>query len=202
MKKKSLVIVLICSLFLILFTVGCDSKSGISSEKATVQDFKTMSRPEEGWTIGELLSVSYVCGKQLSYPMTGDCLSPKLTIGLDSAVDTEDRKRITADLLYKKEYLGTCIYYYENDDKSKPVLISSISNGGPEYKYPDGIVVNGIKIGCSRAEIIYRMGEPDVENVNSSFYFIKYFDKNDDTKGVFFNYDSVEDCVVGIWIEG
>ncbi|MDD6825071.1 MAG: hypothetical protein PUE12_02985 [Oscillospiraceae bacterium] len=46
------------------------------------------------------------------------------------------------------------------------------------------------------------MGEPDAANVNSSDYFIKYFDKNDGKKGVFFNYDPVEDCVVGIWING
>ena len=63
-----------------------------------------MEPPEAGWTIEELMSVTYLCGKQLTYPLTMEYLGEDFS--LDEANKTELKLSIGYPLLYKDKKIG------------------------------------------------------------------------------------------------
>ena len=93
MKTKVLAI-LLCSAVSVCGFTGCgneatDADVSVSlSEQNNNTNYKTIKPPADGWTIEELLSVTYVCGKQLSYPLTADSFGEELHID-------EESKRVT-----------------------------------------------------------------------------------------------------------
>ena len=47
------------------------------------QKHKTMETPDDGWTMKELLSVTYLCDNQLSYPLTVESLGKDFSVDKD-----------------------------------------------------------------------------------------------------------------------
>lgn len=63
-----------------------------------------MEPPEGGWTIEELMSVTYLCGKQLTYPLTMEYLGEDFSIDETSEIFSKSSDGFP--LLYKNKSIG------------------------------------------------------------------------------------------------
>lgn len=118
--KRKIWSVFLCSVMLAGVVSGCgtdesttDTSPSLStveetSEVSTVQitetEYITMEPPEGGWTIEELMSVTYLCGKQLTYPLTMEYLGEDFSIDETSGIFSKSSDGFP--LLYKNKSIG------------------------------------------------------------------------------------------------
>ena len=167
------------------------STVGETTEAATAQvtetEYKTMEPPEDGWTIEELMSVTYICGKQLTYPLTMNSFGNKVEIFEDTLKvhNAKDTPSVMAELCSENEFVGAAFFNRDSvDDVSGDTPINTISfdthsdffekNGSP-------IILNGVSFGDTKEELIDALGSK--VKINEEAYIITYiFDGIQDLK--------------------
>jgi len=201
--KRRIFILFLCSVMLAGVVSGCGTDTAITdtspssstveetTEAATAQvtetEYKTMEPPEGGWTIEELMSVTYVCGEQLSYPLTMNSFGNKVEIFEDTLKvhNAKDTPSVMAELCSENEFVGAAFFNRDSvDDVSGDTPINTISfdthsdffekNGSP-------ITLNGVSFGDTKEELIDALGSK--AKINEEAYIITYiFDGIQDLK--------------------
>ena len=201
--KRRIFSLFLCSMVLTGGLVGCDTDTATTdtspssstveetTEAGTVQvaetEYKTMKPPEEGWTIEELMSVTYICGEQLSYPLTMNSFGNKVEIFEDTlkVQNAKDTPSVMAELCSENEFVGAAFFNRDSvDDVSGDTPINTISfdthsdffekNGSP-------ITLNGVSFGDTKEELIDALGSK--VKINEEAYIITYiFDEIQDLK--------------------
>ena len=107
MVNKKVIALLLCSAVTVCALPGCghditsSDVSDVSTEHTTEVVYKTVEPPDYKWTIEELLSVTYIHGYQLSYPLTLEVLGDEFSIEEDQIVERKN------DLALMLDYNGT-----------------------------------------------------------------------------------------------
>ena len=173
--KRKILSVFLCSLMLAGTVSGCDADESTTdtspslstveetTEVSTVQitetEYITMEPPEGGWTIEELMSVTYLCGKQLTYPLTIEYLGEDFS--LDEANKTELKLSIGYPLLYKDKKIGLVGFEKNSENSSDYDNITTIMfNTNVSSSALDCIVVNGISLGSINTDVKSMIGTP------------------------------------------
>lgn len=168
--KRKIFSLFLCSMVLTGGLVGCGtdkSTADTSLSSSTVEEttdqvaeteYKTMKPPEEGWTIEELMSVTYLCGKQLTYPLTMEYLGEDFS--LDEANKTELKLSIGYPLLYKDKKIGLVTFKKNSNQSSNHGDITSLMFNNVSYSASDCIVVNDIHFGSSNTNVKSMLGTP------------------------------------------
>lgn len=153
-----------------------------ATEASTVQiketEYKTMEPPEEGWTIEELMSVTYLCGKQLTYPLTVDDLPNEVGLDMENAGYA---RRCIAPMNINSEYFGNCVIEV-NEKNESTGMIESIIVDEFTSKITNSIVVNGITIGSTERDLYENLGEPNEVYDTSINTYKYYYDLQSKTK--------------------
>ena len=201
--KRKIYSLFLCSMILSGAVSGCDTNKATAdtspslstveetTEAPTAQvsetEYKTMEPPEDGWTIEELMSVTYVCGEQLSYPLTMNSFGNKVEIFEDTLKvhNAKDTPSVMAELCSENEFVGAAFFNRDSvDDVSGDTPINTISfdthsdffekNGSP-------ITLNGVSFGDTKEELIDALGSK--VKINEEAYIITYiFDGIQDLK--------------------
>ena len=201
--KRKIFSLFLCSMVLTGGLVGCGTDTATTdislssstveetTEAATIQvtetEYKTMEPPEDGWTIEELMSVTYLCGKQLTYPLTMNSFGNKVEIFEDTlkVQNAKDTPSVMAELCSENEFVGAAFFNRDSvDDVSGDTPINTISfdthsdffekNGSP-------IILNGVSFGDTKEELIDALGSK--VKINEEAYIITYiFDGIQDLK--------------------
>ncbi len=201
--KRKIYSLFLCSMILSGAVSGCDTNKATAdtspslstveetTESPTAQvsetEYKTMEPPEGGWTIEELMSVTYVCGEQLSYPLTMNSFGNKVEIFEDTLKvhNAKDTPSVMAELCSENEFVGAAFFNRDSvDDVSGDTPINTISfdthsdffekNGSP-------IILNGVSFGDTKEELIDALGSK--VKINEEAYIITYiFDGIQDLK--------------------
>lgn len=185
MKRKILSLFL-CSMILSGAVSGCDTNKATAdtspslstveetTESPTAQvsetEYKTMEPPEDGWTIEELMSVTYICGEQLTYPLTVDDLPDELELDMENAGYA---RHCIAPMNINGEYFGNCAIELDENNSSTG-MIESIIVDEFTSKITNNIVVNGITIGSTERKLYESLGEPN-EVYDTSITTHKYY---------------------------
>lgn len=185
MKKFFAVITAVCLVFCM---VGCQ-QNDVSAEQ-DVQDsietveIKTIEPPENGWTLEDLLSVTYIYGNQITLPCTVESLSNNFTVDTSDNLEFEDGT-CSVFLNYKNMPISTVnlnesdIAKINSNTKINKLFFSLSINDDNK----NNIIINGVDFNCNREQAISKLGE-SYENLNE--YSIAYnqilwlmFDEND-----------------------
>ncbi|MGN0636834.1 MAG: hypothetical protein ACI4J0_00550 [Huintestinicola sp.] len=123
---------------------------------------KTVAPPEDGWTAEKIMSVSYIGGNQLEYPLTLRSLGAGVSL---------------TDIMWSGEDENERAYFLEDASDSSAVWIgttyaevefgkeySQITADDPMTKimfYGEEFSVNGIKKNASADDVVKAFGDPD-----------------------------------------
>ena len=167
MQKKVLAL-LLCSAVAVCGVTGCgreatpaDSNSTSSAAdtgNSSETNYNTMKPPESGWTMEELLSVTYLCGRQLSYPLTTDDLGDDFTISTDI---TKIEDRFVTNIDYKGQYMAPCVFGAENNTEQELKNLRSFAVDMPENAGGFSFNINGAGFESSKEEVRKALGLPD-----------------------------------------
>lgn len=193
MKNKPLT-TLLCVALTACSLTGCNPDNSLS--EATVGSssaVETMDPPEDGWTENEILSVTYLCGRQLSYPLTITSLGEgfELGEGTEKVYERSIGQRVDAELWYKKERLALValdaetIEEVNNDTRIYAIYIDDSSAA---YMNSDGnISLNGISVGDSIDKLEDTLGSPSSHNEKT--FTCTYNMRNDPYSKIVISYD-------------
>lgn len=173
--KRKIFSLFLCSMILSGAVSGCDTNKATAdtspslstveetTEAATAQvsetEYKTMEPPEDGWTIEELMSVTYVCGKQLTYPLTMEYLGEDFSIDETSEIFSKSSDGFP--LLYKNKSIGLVGFEKNSENSSDYDNITTIMfNTNVSSSALDCIVVNGISLGSINTDVKSMIGTP------------------------------------------
>lgn len=179
---KKIFIVLLCTIMLMCSAIGCGVDDNLSVDSTFEQsqniEYETIKPPENGWTIEELMSVTYVCGKQLTYPLTMNSFGNKVEIFEDTlkVQNAKETPSVMAELCSDNEFMGAAFFNRGSvDDVSGDTPINTISfdthsdffkkNGSP-------IILNGVSFGDTKEELIDALGSK--AKINEETYTITY----------------------------
>jgi len=175
---------------------GC-GKTDETGNSAYEPEYKVSEVPEEGWNIESILENTYLCGKQLGYPVTLEML------GDDFSIDTENsdigKNGMLSVLLYKDNYICT-VTLKDIDDISKldnnTVLDDFFINSGllsEEISSP--VMINGVGIGNSADDVERLMGDYNRTESRKPYQYIL-----DKEKGafVYFHIDNKSNTVTSV----
>lgn len=187
--KKRIFSLFVCAALLMCSAVGC-GKEESSAGDSSAAEYQTMEPPEDGWTIEELLSVTYLCDTQLSYPLTLASLGDNFSLNADEMSYRETEKSVIAGLLYNG---NTCATIWQmstnkfseitNDMPIDAIEINSFSTG---IEQP--VVINGITFQADAEEVTAAFGEPD--EVYDDDSIVTYYLNHDESKTLAFTFDS------------
>ena len=197
--KRRILSVFLCSVMLAGVVSGCGtdtattdtSLSSSTVEEATAQvteaEYETMEPPEEGWTIEELMSVTYVCGEQLTYPLTMNSFGNKVEIFEDTlkVQNNHGILHVMAELCSDNEFMGAAFFNKNSvDDISGDTPINTIhfsTHSDFFEKSGSPIILNGVSFGDTKEELIDALGSK--VKINEEAYIITYiFDEIQDLK--------------------
>lgn len=139
-----------------------------SQTKIAEADMETIEPPEDGWTLEDLLSVTYIYGQKISYPCTLNDLGEDFEFDFENFHKNSETNMITLPLKYEKNTIA-CVIMNESDkekiDKDTEILrLSFFESLKSEIK------VNGIALNSTKDQVILNFGEPD-EIVKETFYY-------------------------------
>ncbi len=197
MKTKVLAI-LLCSAMSVCCFTGCsneetDTDASVSiSEQNDNTNYKTIKPPADGWTIEELLSVTYVCGKQLSYPLTVDSFGDELHIDEESkrVTGSDGEHIVNADLMYGSKYVGVVFWaadMIEDVTDSTPIkTLTLYVNDDDENDV--SFSVNGASYGDRKDEVLKAFGASAVDS--SEYHCINCITREDIDQKVTASYNN------------
>lgn len=176
--KRIFISLLICTSVTSCCLSGCgndvsqNAENSIStnsvSESNKIVDIKTVEPPENGWTIESILNATYICGKQLCYPLRLSDLGGDFHV--DDSEKTEFSEKVNVELKHDEENICSVMY-------SQSAVVDGYQNaeicmlGFCELftDEPNSISVNGITLGSSLSDVEEKIGSPD--NNNKSYVY-------------------------------
>lgn len=167
MKMKSFFAIIMCAF---CFTACADIppvRETVPEEEQTV-----IAPPEDGWTAEELMSVSYLDGIRLSYPLTLRDLGSAYGI----AFDFEDDNGNTAYCIGSGfMVLQSYAYIKFSPDVSEPSPDARINK---LIGIDENISVNGVRKRDDSDAVISALGQPDsIEERDDNFIHYIYLDR-------------------------
>lgn len=174
--------VLLCITMFICSATGCraDNNSSVDStvEQSQSIEYKTIEPPEDGWTREEFMSTVYLCGKQLTYPLTMEYLGEDFS--LDEANKADLNASIGFPLLYKNNEIGRVFFKKDSGESSCYGNITTMMfNTTFSKSDPNCIVVNGVSLGSSNTDVESALGIP---GSGSTYGRYEYTVKNGDDR--------------------
>jgi len=145
------------------------------SKAFSVTDCHVMQPPEEGWTAEELMSVTYLYGRQLEYPLTLGSLDGSIEL---KNIEPNIAGNVHATLCHGDQTVGNAVFHVktvEEVDKDTPIdqfLFMGDNNT------PDSLVINGKSIDTEFKDMQSCLGK-EVKTDNSSEQAIFYKTKGD-----------------------
>ena len=157
-------------------------------------EIKTIEPPEDGWTLEDLLSVTYIYGNQLTVPCTLESLGKAFSFEKSNFSKSKaDASVIIGTLKYNDSVISVINIAESNvkDIDSQSTINRLIFN----KIYSDGsnnaVTVNGISLKSSKNQVIKRFGEPDfVPNYVGEDYCYVYYEANTENKLLTINFDN------------
>lgn len=191
MKKKLMILLL--SIIAVPAMTSCGNQNIATetlSTRTETMEYQTMEPSEDGWTVEELLSVTYLCGTQLFYPLTLESLGEDFSLNADEMSYRETEKSVIAGLMYKDEFCATIWQMSTNTfseiTNDMPISAVEISCYGSEIDNP--IVMNGVTFSVDAEDVISAFGEPDEVYADNSI--LTYYLNGDESKTLEFTFDS------------
>ena len=142
-------------------------------------EIKTIEPPEDGWTLEDLLSVTYIYGNQLTVPCTVGSLDSNFSLDTSNNLEFED-KTCSVFLNYKDMPISTInldenkvTKINSNTKINKLVFSLSINNDNK-----NNIIINGIDFNCNKEQAVLKLGDSyEILNEYSIAYY--YSTKNE-----------------------
>ncbi|MDE6132106.1 MAG: hypothetical protein K2G04_01835, partial [Oscillospiraceae bacterium] len=129
MKKFFAVLAAAC---LIWGMVGCQQNDDVLTEQSVqnsieISEMKTIEPPQNGWTLEDLLSVTYIYGNQIISPYTLESLGSNFTFDNNNVSEVEN-DMCSAHLYYKNMPIAA-VNFNESDSKkvNSDTLINTLS---------------------------------------------------------------------------
>ena len=179
---KKIFSVLLCITMLMCSSTGCGVDDNLSVDSTLEQsqsvEYETIKPPEDGWTREEFMSTVYLCGKQLTYPLTMEYLGEDFSLDEANKADLNDS--IGYPLLYKNNEIGR-VFFKKNSGESSGYgnITTMMFNDTFSKSDPDCIVVNGISLGSSNTDVKSALGTP---GTGSTYGEYEYTVKNGDDR--------------------
>lgn len=189
MKKRILSIFTAAAMVFCL--AGC--QKGVDSEQsehtssenqqitttAKAVEIKTIEPPKDGWTLNDLLDVTYIYGNTISSPCNlGDILNLNAFSYNDENCSINDEENTATLILeYNNESIGSIVLQNcssIDDISNQSIVIRMFLSDFMNEKNEDNIFINGLLINDSYDSIIEKLGTPDKTESN----LLTYCDKN------------------------
>lgn len=157
-------------------TSSAKTSTATASEKSgNVPDYHVIEPPAEGWSAEELMSVTYLYGKRLEYPLTLDSLGDSIEL---KNMEPNIAGNIHVGLYHDDKLVGNVIFKVKTvEEVSDDTPIDSFLFMGDDI-VPDSLVINGKSIDADYVDMKKYLGEV-VENSESSEKAIFYKTKDD-----------------------
>lgn len=171
MKRRLLSLFLAAIVILSLSCCKSDTENITASEQSESIEYKTTEPPEGGWTTEEIMSVTYLCGRKMSYPLSLDSLGEGFRLTNYSRFLALG-KLTPASLLYKGQQLANAtVINYENE-----MMIYNIVTFTDicEVEGIEPFVINGVTFGDSYEDVLAALGE---DTQYTSDFSISYSDR-------------------------
>ena len=175
MKIKKIVSLILCALAL----TACADIPPVK-EPVPAEQQKIVAPPRDGWTAEELMSVSYIGGIQLEYPLTLRKMGSGISISnfIELSGDDENSRKYFLDnatspdsVLFGTTY-GSVKYDKEYSQITADDSIRALSLYGEHFS------VNGIKTDSSPDDVVKALGEPDSISENDEYSDIRVIKYN------------------------
>jgi len=146
-----------------------------ASKAFSVTDCHVMQPPEEGWTAKELMSVTYLYGRQLTYPLTLDALGDSIEL---KNIEPNIAGNVHATLCHGGQVVGNVIFSVKNvEEVGQDTPIDQFMFMG-DNNTPDSLIINGKSIDTEFKDMQSCLGE-EAKNGESSDKKICYKTKGD-----------------------
>jgi major membrane immunogen (membrane-anchored lipoprotein) len=152
-------------------------------------EYKTIDPPDDGWTIDLLNEVTYIGGKQVTFPITLSQLPEDFTIA-DSTFHKENNERAMG-ILYKDKYFCTVVIenVQSENEQYDNLPVSFIYMPIPYntwYDYENVLIINGVTFNSTLEFVKKQLGNQYV--YDSQFNVYNY-------------YYALDDCSIEIFID-
>lgn len=141
-------------------------------------EIKTIDPPEDGWTLDELMNVTYIYGKTINLPCTLNDLPKEFTYNKneDYSINEEDNS-IAIILKYHNDSIGSIVIQNCStlDDISEQSIVCRLFvSDWLNDKNKDNIFVNGLLLDDYYESVVEKLGTPDI----TEDYSLTYCDKS------------------------
>ena len=153
-----------------------DSVTTVVEETAEPIEMKTIEPPEDGWTVEELLSVTYVYGQQLENPCTLNTLGDEFNFNLSTFSYSDENNSSVIILQYNGNDISSVELKncFNESDVSNSVEIVGIFLTDYYKTNIDNVVLNGISFFSSKEQVIESFGIPDFSESFPESSYITY----------------------------
>lgn len=153
------------------------------NERLGKDEIKTIEPPEDGWTLDELLNVTYIYGKKIDLPCAlGDILDGDFSLGEGNPLfETSDTK--TVMLNYNNEPIASMLLSVDGNDGNNSISNQSIVDSIFLANFinennKENVFINGVSLSDNYDVIKEKLGEPDIKKTKSVYYCDKNENEN------------------------
>jgi len=140
-----------------------------TSEADSITDYHTIQPPEEGWTTEELMSVTYLYGRQLTYPLTLGALGDSIEL---KNMEPNIAGNVHVTLCHGDQIVGNAIFNVKTvEEVNQDTPIDQFMFLG-DQNTPNSLVINGKSIDTEFENMQGYLGET-VKSSESSKIFYK-----------------------------
>ncbi|WP_295081775.1 hypothetical protein [Ruminococcus sp.] len=142
-------------------------------QQTTISDYNITKPPDDGWTLDELLGVTYLYGKPLTSPLTLNSLGKDVE-GRDKGTNIEGHVMIS--VYHDDEYIAAALYDATSEDEVDGDTPFSYIQFFKDDKDPESLVVNGKRLGTDYGDMADHLGkviEDNDDNIHTIFYKTK-----------------------------
>lgn len=185
---------------------GCSKNALSDSRKSTIPEISgttesietstqatSQTETESDFDFEKTLEQTYICGQQLSYPLTWGQFGDDFSIDLEGAYTESGSKKITCSVNYKGQYLGNFIFKgcEDADDITNDTEIANIFIRNMDMNLFDipKILVNGLTLHDTHEDLYEALGKSYEIGVNENQ--IIYSDSN--VRSFWFHFSVRED---------
>ncbi|MBO4877361.1 MAG: hypothetical protein J5501_05070 [Ruminococcus sp.] len=160
---------------------GCTQKQQTPSKVIDTSGFRTIDVPENGWTAEDIISVSYINGNQMKYPVRMSDLDMDYEAADRELTDYSGFRVRCAYNAGRFIHKNLCYFFYDAaslDDISRDTPADEFTVMYSEGDRDNIFVVNGLPIGGSTEQMLSALGEP-VKKAGADGVMIYWFTPDD-----------------------
>ncbi len=158
-------------------TKGITQAVGEAADNESVTEIKTIEPPEDGWTLEELLSVTYIYDHQLENPCTLNTLGDNFSFDISTFKFFEEDNSSVVTLKYNDTFIANANLKNCNcqDDICADTVIDGYTfNTLSINNNTNAVIVNGITLLSSKEKVIKQLGKPNISEEFSKTSYIEY----------------------------